>query len=290
MKKIIDILKQKRTTFSFELFPPKTESGYENLLTTIEELSQLKPDFISCTYGAGGGNRAKTLEISQLIQDKHKIPSLAHLTCVMNTKDEIKNIVTDIKARGIQNILALRGDPPRENPDWTPGENNFAFSKDLTAFIKREHKDEICVATAGFPEGHKSCPNKELDAEYLKLKISSGAELVMTQVFFENNDYFDYIDRLRSLDVNVPVLPGIMPITNYDGIERFCLNDKIKLTTEVKRIFEPIREDKEATFKAGTEFAIKQGKELLAGGAPGLHFYSLNKISPTREILEAIRT
>ncbi|VAX35582.1 5,10-methylenetetrahydrofolate reductase [hydrothermal vent metagenome] len=285
MNKIIDIFKQKEKTLSFELFPPKTEKGYENLLTTIEQLSALKPDFISCTYGAGGGNRDKTFDIVQLLQEKYNIVGLAHLTCVLNTKEELKNILTDAKTRGIQNILALRGDPPVDNPDWQPGENNFKYSSELCAFICEHFQDYFGIAVAGFPEGHILCPDRNKDAEYLKLKFDNGADFVMTQLFFNNQDYFDYVKRLRKVGVKASILPGILPITNYQGLLKFTATCGATVTQEVKDIFEPIADDKEAVLKAGINFAVKQCQDLLAGGAPGLHFYTLNKISPVDKIL-----
>jgi len=288
MNKITNIFNQKEKTFSFELFPPKTEQGYQNLLVTIDQLCALKPDFISCTYGAGGGNRDKTFDIVQLLQEKHHTVGLAHLTCVLNTKEEIKNILTDAQSRGIQNILALRGDPPVDNPDWQPDEDNFKYSSELCAFIRNNFDDYFSIGVAGFPEGHLLCPDRDKDAEYLKMKTDSGADFVMTQLFFNNQDYFDYVERLRNLGVSARVIPGILPITNYQGLLKFTALCGATVTDEVKQIFEPIQEDKEAVLNAGIEFAVRQCQDLLKGGAPGLHFYTLNKISPVDKILTQI--
>ncbi len=289
MSKITDIFKHKEKTFSFELFPPKTEQGYQNLLVTIEKLCALKPDFISCTYGAGGGSRDKTFEISQHLQEKHNVPSLAHLTCVLNTKEEIKNILENIQSRGIQNILALRGDPPQDNPDWQPGPENFQYSSELCAFAREHFGDYFGIGVAGFPEGHLLCPNKDKDAQYLKTKIDAGADFVITQLFFNNDDYFSYAQRLRALGVTARIIPGILPITNYKGLVNFTKLCGATVSDEVKQIFEPIQDDKEATLQAGIQFAVRQSRVLLDGGAPGLHFYSLNKVSPVDRILAEIR-
>jgi len=289
MQKIKELFEQKSTTYSFELFPPKTEKGYQNLLGTIEKLSSLQPDFISCTYGAGGGNREKTMDIVQHIEEKHQVIGLAHLTCVLHTKDELKNIIEDIQSRGVKNILALRGDPPQDQPDWQPTANNFRYSSELAAFIRQQFGDTFGIAVAGFPEGHLLCPDRDQDAQFLKIKIDSGADFVITQLFFDNKDYFEYIERLKTIGVHVRVIPGILPITNYKNLQRFCALCGATVTDEVKEIFEPIQEDDEAMFEAGVEFAINQCKSLLDGGAPGLHFYSLNKISPTDRILSAVR-
>ncbi len=289
MKRIKDVFDHQERTYSFELFPPKTDKGYENLLKTIAQLCALSPDYISCTYGAGGGNREKTFDVVQHIEEQHHVIGMAHLTCVLNTRDDIKTIVEDIKSRGIRNILALRGDPPQDQPDWQPTDDNYKYSSELAAFIRANFGDYFGIAVAGFPEGHILCPDRERDAEFLKLKIEAGADFVITQLYFDNKDYFEYIDRLRRIGVDVRVIPGILPITDYGALQRFCSLCGATVTDEVKTIFEPIQDDKEATVRAGVEFAIRQCKELLDGGAPGIHFYCLNKVHPTDEILKAVR-
>jgi len=289
MNKIKDIFKEKERTYSFELFPPKTDQGFTNLLKTIEQLATFNPDFISCTYGAGGGNRDKTLEVVQHIQDKHNIAGLAHLTCVLHTKEEIKKILEDVKSRNIKNVLALRGDPPQDNPNWQPTQNNFKYSSELCAFMRKHFDDYFSIGVAGFPEGHILCPDKNLDAQYLKTKIENGADFVITQLFFDNRDYFQYVDRLKSLGVTARIIPGIFPITNFPGLVKFCKLCGTVVTEELKNIFEPIQDDKEATLQAGVQFAIRQCRELLDGGSPGLHFYCLNKTEPTATVLSELR-
>ena len=289
MKKITEIFTQKDRTFSFELFPTKTEQGYQNLLTTIAQLAELKPDFISCTYGAGGGSREKTLDIVQHIQERHGIPSVAHLTCVCHSKDDIRQILINAKSRGVCNILALRGDPPKDQPEWKPGPDNFQYSSELCAFIRQNFGGHFAVGVAGFPEGHLLCRDREQDARYLKIKIDNGGELVITQLFFNNQDYFDYVKRLRRLGVQARVLPGILPITNYANLLKFCGNCGCTVTEEVKKIFEPIQDDADKTLAAGIAFTIRQCRDLLAGGAPGLHFYALNKYHPVSEIYQAVK-
>lgn len=289
MKKITEIFQSKEKTFSFELFPPKTESGFAQLRETISALAALNPDFISCTYGAGGGSRDKTFDIVEHIQTGHQIPGVAHLTCVCHTKEEIKNILTEIKGRNLCNVLALRGDPPKDNPDWRPGPDNFKYSSELCQAIRSTFKDYFSIGVAGFPEGHILCPDRQKDAEFLKLKIDAGADYVITQLFFNNEDYFDYVKRLRKIGVKARVIPGILPVTDYNALLRFCALCKATVTDEVKNIFAPIADDKEKTIEAGTAFAIEQCRQLLKGGAPGLHFYTLNKLQPTADILKALR-
>jgi methylenetetrahydrofolate reductase (NADPH) len=289
MNKLTDIFQKKSRTFSFELFPPKTDKGYENLLETIAQLAALKPDFISCTYGAGGGSRDKTFDIVQHIQEKHRIIGVAHLTCVLNTKDQVKSILEDARSRGIKNILALRGDPPQNNPLWQPDVDNFKYSSELCAFTRKYFSDYFGIGVAGFPEGHILAPNRDRDAEFLKLKIDNGADFVITQIFFNNNDYFDYLKRLKKLGVNNPVIPGILPITNYQNLLKFTSLCGAGVPDELKKIFEPIQDDPEKTLQAGIQFAIRQCQELLSSGAPGIHFYCLNKLHPTDAILKEIR-
>ena len=289
MNKITEIFQSNDRTYSLELFPPKTDDGYANLLKTIAQMADLKPDFISCTYGAGGSSRGKTLDVVEHIEKAHRITGLAHLTCVLHTKAEIKTILKDIRSRDIHNVLALRGDPPKDNPHWRPGPDNFRYSSELCAFMREQFCDYFGIGVAGFPEGHLLCPDKEQDARYLKIKIDSGADFVITQLFFDNQEYFDYVDRLKKLGVSARIIPGIFPITNYPGLVKFCELCGATVTDELKKIFEPIADNKEKTLQAGINFAVKQCRDLLDGGAPGLHFYCLNKLEPTATILSKIR-
>lgn len=288
MQRITEIFDTKEKTISFELFPPKTDKGFENLKKTVAQLAELKPDFISCTYGAGGGSRDKTLDIVEMIEKEHNTIALAHLTCVLNTKDQIKAIVEDIQSRGVKNILALRGDPPADNPDWQPGEDNFHYSSELCEFIRKEFGDEFALGVAGFPEGHLLCPDRDKDAEYLKLKIDNGADFVITQLFFDNQDYFEYTQRLKNLGITNRIIPGVLPITDWNALVRFTGLCGATITQELEDIFKPLADDKEATYKAGVEFAVNQAQQLLDAGAPGIHFYSLNKLQPTKDILEQL--
>ncbi len=199
-------------TISFELFPPKTPEGSTKLLGTIEQLVGLNPNFFSVTYGAGGGSRDKTLDIVAHIQDKHKIPAVAHLTCVLHTKDEIKNILQAMKDRGIHQVLALRGDAPKDNPNWQPGPDNFKYASELALFIREEFGHHFAIGVAGFPEGHVLAANREADADIMRTKVEAGADFIITQLFFNNNDYVDYVARLhqRGID-NVFALPVAPP-------------------------------------------------------------------------------
>lgn len=289
MQKLTHIFSSKPRTFSFELFPPKTPEGQEKLLHTISQLCKLKPDFISCTYGAGGSSRGKTLEIVQHIESKFQTIGVAHLTCVMHTKDEIHTILKDIKNVNIGNVLALRGDPPKDHPNWKPGPENFQYSSELVEFMRSHFKDYFGIGVAGFPEGHILCPDREQDARFQKLKIDAGADFIITQLFFDNKDYFDYVARLRKLGISSRVIPGILPITDYNGLIRFCATCGASIPQKVHDIFKPIASDPEQMQEAGIKFCIEQCRQLLSLGAPGIHFYTLNKVEPVSTILNKLR-
>lgn len=283
-----DIFKQKEKTFSFEVFPAKTPEGDIRLIHEIlKEFSLLKPDFVSCTYGAGGGNRDKTLAIVEHIQKAYNIPSVAHLTCICHTKQEIANILKKISDKGIQNILAMRGDYPKDNPN--PPTDNYKYSSELITYIRNEYKNQFCLGVAGFPEMHPLSPNKQFDIKYLKHKIDCGADFVITQLFFDNQLYFDYVKSVRQAGITTRIIPGILPITSYDGLIKFCEGCKASIPTEIHKIFAPIRNNPQKILEAGTEYAIKQCKELLNNGAPGIHFYTLNKVEPVKEIISIVR-
>lgn len=281
-------------TFSFEVFPAKTPESHARLLATLKELCALKPDFISCTYGAGGSSRDKTFDVVEHIQNTHHVPSMAHLTCISHTRDEINKIMQEFDNRHITNILALRGDPPQDksgSPVPTPDPaNGFQFSSELVATIRVYFKDKVSIGVAGFPEKHMLAPDAGSDAQYLKKKIEAGADFVITQLFFDNQLYVDYVARLRSIGVQARVIPGILPITDYHGLIRFCERCGASVPEEVHAIFKPIADEPAKVLQAGIDFAIRQCRDLLERGAPGIHFYTLNKLHPVDTILKAVRT
>ncbi|MFH0753765.1 MAG: methylenetetrahydrofolate reductase [NAD(P)H] [Candidatus Omnitrophota bacterium] len=288
MEKITDILQTEPRTFSIEIFPPKTEKGMASLQETLAVLARLKPDFVSVTYGAGGSSRDTTLNIVRMVQEKYHLLAMHHFTCVIHTRTQIKAILDQLKACDVRNILALRGDAPKDNPDWIPGPENFKFSCELVAFIREHYGDFFSVGVAGFPEGHPLAPDRTFDADILKKKMDAGGEFIMTQLFFDNQEYFDYVKRLRAVGVKARVIPGILPITNYESAVNFCAGCGASVPQRVHDIFKPISDDKEKTLEAGIRFAVDQCQELLAGGAPGLHLYTLNRAEPVKTILEAL--
>ena len=288
IRKISDILKEKKRTYSYEFFPPKTEKGREKLPEVAKVFADLGADWFSVTYGAGGSTREATMEIVDELQKKFDVPVMHHFTCVGHSQEELKKILSEMKKRNIRNILALRGDAPEGEEFWTPSEDGLEYCYQLIELIK-SFGDFFSIGVAGFPEGHINAPDKETDSRYLKMKIDAGGEFAITQLFFDNKDYFEYLDRTKKIGVNVRILPGIITITNYQTLLKFCATCGATIPQAVHDIFKPLDGNAEATYKAGVEFAAKQCKELLDGGAPGLHFYSLNKVEPTREVLNRVR-
>lgn len=288
IRKIADILAEKKLTYSFEFFPPKTEKGVKKLFGIAGEYRDLNPDWFTVTYGAGGSTRELTMELVDQFQRRFDVPTMHHFTCVGHSKDELAKIIEEMKRRGICNILALRGDPPAGVENWEPSPNGLEYSYQLVELIRKQN-GFFSVGVAGFPEGHIDCPDKETDTKHLKIKIDAGSDFVITQLFFDNKDYFDYIKRVRAAGIGVKVLPGILPITDYKKLVRFCAGCGATIPQKVHNIFQPIDGDEEATYKAGIDFVIEQCNELLDGGAPGLHFYTLNKLEPVKEVLGKIR-
>ncbi len=288
IRRISDILKEKERTYSFELFPPKTEKGREKLPETAGTLKELEPDWFTVTYGAGGTTRELTMDIVDELQERFQIPTIHHLTCVGHSKAELKAIIEKMKEKNICNILALRGDAPEGVEHWEPAPDGLEYCYQLIELI-RSYDSFFSIGVAGFPEGHIDCPDKETDSRYLKIKIDAGGEFVITQLFFDNKDYFEYLERVRKVGVTVRIIPGIIPITNYQQLLRFCKTCGATIPQRVHDIFKPLDDDAEATYKAGVQFVVEQCNELLGGGAPGLHFYTLNKVDPTREILNKIK-
>ena len=285
MRRIRDIFSQKEVTLSFEFFPPKKNSQLDSFFHVVDELLKLGPDFISVTYGAGGSTRDKTMEITTELQNRFNIPTIHNITCIGHSRQDLTEILDDIKANGIVNVLALRGDTPRGSKEWKPEPDGFMHAYQLCDLLKKSYGDYFSCGVAGFPEGHPEAPNKEIDAIYLKNKIEHGAEFIITQLFYENKDYFDYVTRIRNINVNNRVIPGILPVLNFRSLKNFCGFCGATIPPRFYDIFGPLEDDLKATERKGIEIAINQCTELLEGGAPGLHFYTLNKLEPIKEIV-----
>lgn len=293
MKFIRDIYAEKvaasKPVISFEFFPPKTEEGDRALLERqIPALMATRPDFCSVTYGAGGSTREKTLTIVDRIQREHHLPALAHLTCVNHTREEVGALLEKIRALGCKNILALRGDPPGGG-EFQPAPGGFEYSSQLVKFIREA--GDFSIGTAGFPEGHIANKNgKQDDWKHLKEKVDAGADFVVTQLFFDNADFFEFRDHVASrLGVKVPIVPGVIAILSAAQIKRFTQLCGSRIPAKLQARLDAVANDDEAAMQFGIEYATEQCAELLRAGVPGLHFYTLNKAHSTVEVLKNLK-
>jgi methylenetetrahydrofolate reductase (NADPH) len=279
-----------RRLFSFEFFPPKTDAGRQSLERTIRELAELDPAFVSVTYGAGGSTRAQTVELVQWIEREARLTAMAHLTCVGATGEEIGAVVDRLAGAGIENIMALRGDPPAGQAQFAAVAGGFDYAADLIGFIRRRHGDRICLGGAGSPEGHIECRDLERDMRHLKAKVDAGLDFLVTQLFFDNRVYFDFVARARAAGITVPIVPGLMPIRTVSGIERMTKLSGATLPPALHAELQRCRDDDAAVSALGIAQTTAQAVELLHGGAPGIHFYTLNQSPATRVILTALKT
>jgi methylenetetrahydrofolate reductase (NADPH) len=274
-------------TFSFEFFPPKTDEGERNLRAALQALQPMEPDFASVTYGAGGSTRDRTLEIVTTLKRDYGIETMAHLTCVGTSVAELRTTLDRIRAAGIDNVLALRGDPPRGETEWRPHPEGLSYSSQLAQLISENYP--FAVGAACFPECHPQAPDLAHDIDFLKVKVSSGASFLITNVFFDNEAYFEFVDQARAAGVTVPILPGIMPITNVAQIKTITGLCGATIPDRLLEELEVRAEDPESVAELGVSYATLQCAELLARGAPGIHFYTLNRSPATRAILSALR-
>jgi methylenetetrahydrofolate reductase (NADPH) len=282
----IDRLLETGKTISFEFFPPKTEAGYVQLFQAIDALHPLKPSFVSVTYGAGGSTRQKTVALVERIQRELGIRAMAHLTCTGHTTAEIQAILADLYKAGIRNVLALRGDPPAGQMQFVPVEAGLEHASDLVRIVKS--RGDLCIGVAGYPEGHPQCLNRTRDLEMLKLKVDNGACFVVTQLFFDNADFYRFRDEARAMGIKAPIIAGIMPIVGVAQIKRFVGMCGAKIPHALLLKLESVEQDADAVHATGIAHAIEQCRDLLAHGADGLHFYTLNKSKATVDIVKAL--
>jgi methylenetetrahydrofolate reductase (NADPH) len=285
--KIIDALKSAGDCVSFEFFPPKDDAGLESLLRTISELQSWSPTYVSVTYGAGGSTRELTLDLVHRIKAETGIETMAHLTCVGSTREEIARLLDRLVAAGIENVLALRGDPPKGQTSFVAAEGGFAYASDLVAFIKSGWG--LCVAGACYPERHPEAADLSADLQHLKAKVDAGTDFLVSQLFFDNAAYFDFVARVRAVGITVPIVPGIMPITNVSQVKRFTAMCGATIDAALLARLDATGGEAEAVRKVGVQQATDQCRELLAKGAPGVHFYTLNRSPATVQILGALR-
>lgn len=286
--RIRDRLFRSEPCFSFEFFPPKNREGEAQLLRSIDDLLPLGPDFVSITYGAAGSSRDRTVALARRLSADLGLEVMAHLTCVGHDAGELREILADLEKAGIENILALRGDPPVGAASFVPVPGGFGHAVELVRFIRAEGF-RLCVGGACYPEGHLEAASREEDLKHLADKIAGGLDFAITQLFFDNAFYFDFVERCRRAGIRIPIVPGIMPLTNYDQVERFTRKCGATIPRRLQLDAERLQDDPAAVARLGVTHAIGQCEELLARGVPGIHFYTLNRSPATRQVLSALR-
>jgi len=286
--RIDEILTTPSPCFSFEFFPPKTDEGQRALEGALGELKKDNPDYVSVTYGAAGSTRDRTVEVTKWIKEDLGVEAMAHLSCVGEPVDRLREILDEVAAAGVENVLALRGDPPRGEVDWKPHPEGLESSVELIELIRARY--DFCIGATCFPEVHPEAPDLEHDLRYTKRKVDAGASFLITQLFFENEDYFRFVERAREFGIDVPIIAGIMPITNFEQVKRFTTMCGASIPVA---LFEQLearqQEGDEAVTELGVAYATLQCADLLERGAPGIHFYTLNKSPATRAILSALK-
>jgi methylenetetrahydrofolate reductase (NADPH) len=285
--RIVEKLGGSSPAISFEFFPPKDQEGVDRLFATVAELSPFAPAYVSVTYGAGGSTRQLTVDLVGRIQREVGIEAMAHLTCVGATRAELAGVLDQLEQNGVQNVIALRGDPPKGSTTFVTPEGGFGHASELAAFVKQ--RGRFCVAGACYPEKHPEAASLEVDMANLKRKVDAGAEFLITQLFFDNADYFAFVERARSIGITVPIIAGIMPVTNVSQIKRFTAMCGAGMPDALLQKLEPAAADADAVGEIGVQHAVEQCRELLAKGAPGVHFYTLNRSRATVEILKRLR-
>jgi methylenetetrahydrofolate reductase (NADPH) len=286
--RIDQILETKRPVFSFEFFPPKTDEGQRSLEAALAELAKDEPDYVSVTYGAAGSTRDRTVEVTKWIKQDLGLEAMAHLSCVGEPVDRLRELLDEIAAAGIENILALRGDPPRGEAEWRAHPEGLEYSVELIEMIRSNY--DFSIGAASFPEVHPEAPDLDYDLRYLKRKVDAGATFLITQLFFDNEDFFRFVESAREFGIDVPIIPGIMPITNFEQIKRFTTLCGASIPEALHEQLEARnQEGEESVAELGVAYATLQCAELLAWGAPGIHFYTLNRSSATRAILSALK-
>jgi methylenetetrahydrofolate reductase (NADH) len=285
--RIDELLARDEPVFSFEFFPPKTPQGEQNLYAALSELRTLEPSFVSVTYGAGGSTRAKTIEIVKRIKEQYGLEAMAHFTCVGATVPELRSTLDEMHSAGIHNVLALRGDPPAGQEDWVKTDGGLEYSCELVQLIKADYP--FAIGAACFPETHIHAASPQADVDYLAEKVSSGVDFLITQLFFDNSLYFDFVGRARSAGIDIPIVPGILPITQINQLERMTKMCGASIPEGLRRELHAREDSPEAVIDFGVAHATLQCAELLAAGAPGIHFYTLNRSPATRAILGALK-
>lgn len=272
---------------SFELFPPKTPAGEAELFHHVAQLMEFHPDYVTCTYGAGGSTRAKTLEVVDEVQRRFGCMVASHLTCVGSTVDDLCGYLTEAERRGVQNIVALRGDPPQGQTSFQAVAGGLTYANELVALIRKRFAG-FGVAVAGYPETHREAPSPQADLDNLRRKVDAGADVVITQLFYDNADFFRFREACDRVGIKAPIVPGILPVTNLAQIKRITSLCGARLPADFQDALERVADDADAQFNVGVEFATRQVQALVASGVPGIHFYVLNKSPATGGVLRAV--
>lgn len=273
----------KKPVVSHEIFPPKVDTPIETILQKLDRFSAMSPDFMSVTYGAGGSGKGRTIELAASLKQKHGVESMAHFTCVGHTVEQIDEMIDELKAQGIENILALRGDPPRDQPNFDFSKNVFRYASELIAHIRS--RADFCVAAAAYVEGHVDAPRLSMDLENLRIKVDAGVDLLMTQLFFDNRRFHDFIERVRAMGIGVPVTAGIMPVLKADQIKRMAVLGGASLPADLVLMMDRHGDNPEDLRKAGIEYAAAQIRDLVKNGADGIHVLTMNRPEETEQIL-----
>jgi methylenetetrahydrofolate reductase (NADPH) len=284
---IKELFPHKKRTFSFEFFPPKSKKAAKALHDTVNDLKFLNPDFVSVTYGAGGSTRQRTIELVSQLETEQNFNVMAHLTCVGHTRDELKEVILQIKEGGVKNILALRGDPPEGEKEFKPVEGGLAHANELVTLIRE--LGDFCVGVAGNPEGHPESSTLNDDIDNLKRKVDAGADFIITQVFYDNHHYFDFVERCRKAGIESRIIPGIMPISNLKQVQFITEMCGAHFPPGLLSRLEKYTDDPVTTSYIGMEHAHRQCQWLLQDGAPGIHFYTMNKSLASRHLMETLR-
>ncbi len=284
--KILDLFKAKKPVISFEIFPPKLDTPVETIFDTLEQFKNLAPHFISVTYGAGGSAKDRTIEIASKIKNEYSIESMAHFTCVGHSKEEIDKLLVSLHDNNLENILALRGDPPIDQPDFDFSKNTFEYANELISYIRS--KNDFCISAAAYVEGHVNSVRLKDDLRYLKQKVDTGVDFLVTQLFFENRSFYDFLDKAAAIGINCPITAGIMPVFKADQIKRIASMCGASIPAKLVLMMDKYCNNAEDMRKAGIDYASKQIRNLIDNGVDGIHLLTMNRPKSSKEILENV--
>lgn len=278
---------ESRCAISFELFPPKTSAGCEKLYENVSRLKQFKPDFFTCTYGAGGSTQGTTLDVVQKVKEITGLPVASHLTCVGSTTQQLEDYLTEAKSRGTDYIVALRGDPPKGTEEFVAVDGGLNYANELVALIRSSFQDQFGILVAGYPEVHQEAPDAQTDLDNLKRKVDTGADVIVTQLFYDNADFYRFRDKCVAAGINIPIVPGILPVTNFKQAKRIASMCKARIPEGLEAAMTE-SDDADYQFNVGVDHARQQTVDLIDQGVPGIHYYILNKSEAAEKLLDGM--